>query len=362
MADQEVLQGEPSAFKIVAQGRHGTLGLDPKGEINERQVSAEPAKPEVQETKTEVVAEVAEPAKNEAKLTKVEQAPQGEIKTEPTQPTQSKTWEDSLKEQGFNEDAINLVKATKSGENLKPYLEAISTDVSKMTADQILRYNLQKTYPMANAEELELLYETEVKDKYKLDEDKYLPETVEAKAGKAKMRMDVEALRGKIQDELSKYKLPTFDREAETKRLQEEQSRLAQANVDAFYSDDYVKGVVKDKKIVLKNLGKDVPDFNFLLDDPSEVTAILTDPAAGARVITKDGKLDREAQLRIAAFAYNPEGFCQALISHGKSLGREELIEEKYNPPKPQGQTATPPKKTLNETFASEGINGRGGR
>jgi hypothetical protein len=348
MAEEAVV--EPK-FRILEHGNHNSMHIG-RSLDQEAPVSAEPAI--IEESKVEPPR--VEPTKPEV----VQTTTPIEVTPLPS-PEPTKSWKDSLKDEGFDEKFITVAEHFKAEGTLKPYLEALTTDVGKMSEEQVLRYSLQKTYPKATPEELELLYETDVKDKYKLDEEKYLPETVEAKAGRAKMRMDVENLRTKITEDLNKFTLPSFDREAETKRQQEALQTQQKAKVDSFYNDDYVKTVIKDKKVVIGNLGSGVPDFNMVLKDPSEITGILTDTVKGAKAITDEkGNISTRKQMLIGTFASDIDGYNQQLINYGKSLGREELIEEKHNPPKPKGTEATLPKETLKEAIANRGIAGRG--
>jgi hypothetical protein len=366
---------EKKEFKILSSGTHSTNGATSMEEIkDDTPAPAEPAssqevKPPEQKPTPDVTPPAseasAEPAKaNEVKFgaTKKEVTPSEPAKTEPTPQATPKNWEEVLKEQGFDEKALNLVKTYKEKGNLKDYVEAYSIDFAKMSPETVMRYDLQKAYPGRTQEELELLFDTEVRERFKLDPELYPSDTKEAKAGKIKLEAEAQRLRDKYAQEQAKFILPSFDAQAELQQQVQRQQEATKAVIDDFNNDAYVKQVVGEKKIVIGNLGKDVPDFNLILEDPDEVTGILTNPEVGKKyIVDKEGKLDRRAQLRIAAFASNPDGFIQAIFNYGKSIGKEELIEEKSNPKSKQAAPAQPSKETLNEAFASRGKPGRGG-
>lgn len=274
-----------------------------------------------------------------------------------------------LKARGFDDSFIGMAEYYQAEGKLDRYIEAMSMDFSKMTPEQGMKYHLQREYPQATPEQLEILYESEVKDRYKLNPDLYDPETKEAQAAKVKLQMDWAKLSKTYSEEMAQRKLPSNDPLAEHKKQQEEQAKQNEAQLKVFNESPAVKSVLTDKKVVLKDLsikdetGKvisNVPDFNLELADPAEVVGIMN---GSYQDYCKDeqGNPDHNAIILDAAFISNRKGFMQALINYGRNLERDAIIEEKHNPPKFSGTEAGPVKESLNEAFGARGKHGKSG-
>lgn len=356
-------------FKIIASGTPAT-GIGVNTPENE---PAEPATAQTSEDNTEPTdpptgngeppktpaGAVAEPPK-ETPVPGATPPASEPSKPEPA-PAAPPKMEDALKAMGFDEQFIHLAKQYQADGNINRYVQAASVDYSTMSPEQILRVDLQKQYPGATAEELDLLFDAEVKDKYKLDADLYPPDGKDAKAAAIKMKMDADKIRAQLVRENEAFKLPSRDLQAELQQQQQAAAQQAQARNETFLSQPYSKSVIADKKIVFKGLGPGIPDFNLELDDPQEVAGILTDPKVVSKYLS-DGKgnTDPEAAFQVSAFMRDRIGFIQKWINYGKTLGKDELIEEKHNPPR-SGTPAAPAKETLAEAIANRGRHGRGG-
>lgn len=362
-------------FKIISSGTHATQaagGVTLDAPPEPEKAPAETAKPAEKVPESTTTTETnpaadgnAEQAKpnTTAKLASSTPATPATTATEktPAQPA-AQTWEDILKANGFDESFLDLAKSYKAEGNIDRYVQAKSTDFSKMTPEQVLRVALQREYPAATPEQLESLYDSEVMEKYKLDPDTYSADSKEAKAGRIKMEMDALKLRNQFTADAEKLKLPSRDLVAEQAKQQEqfEQSRLK--DIEDFMSLDYSKSVMTDKRISLKDLGPGIPDFHIELDNPEMVRDILFKPGEYSKY-SRDaqGNPDSEAQFQGAAFMYNRKEFVKALINYGKSLGKEEYVEEKFNPPGPKGTAAVSTAKSLQEAFAANGKSGKAG-
>lgn len=392
MADTDV-QNPPAAttpapepkFKIGASGTHSTqVGPAPSDTPASDTGNADTATPPTgaqadQNSNTPAAdAGTGEPPKatHSAKLGSSKPPPSSATPppaaTPDATPPPPKTFEEILKEQGFDEQFINLAKVYKQDGNISRYAQAMNTDFTKMPAEELHRLKIQKDYPGATQEQLDLLYESEIREKYKLDADTFDPESKEAKAAKVKMELEAGKLRTEFTKENEQFKLPAKDVAAETQQQTEAAIAVRKAKQDALFAQPYSQSVLTDKKLVLKDLSmKDetgkviaaIPDFTMELDDPNEIKEIMTNPTAYSRYMTDDkGNPDPEATFQVAAFAMNRVAFCQALINQGKMLGREEMEEKAYNPPGLRnGAAAASSKETLNEAFAKRGKDGKAG-
>lgn len=353
MADKE--------FKIIASGTPATgIGVAPSDDG--------PAEPATAQPPIDTPAADALPGNGEPPITPAANATPPKDPAPGTTPPASEppatappTVEDALKAMGFDEQFINLAKQYQADGNINRYVQAASVDYSTMSPEQILRADLQQQYPGVTAEQLDLLFETEVKDKYKLDPDLYPPDGKDAKAAAIKMKMDTDKLRAKFLADSAAYKLPSRDLQAEAQQQQQLATQQAEARNTAFLNQEYSKSVMTGKKIVFKDLGPGVPDFNLELDDPAEVAGILTNPKTVTKYLADaQGNADPEAVFQVGAFIKDRKGFIQKWINYGRTLGKDEFIEEKHNPPR-SGTPASPAKETLNQAFVVRGKNGKGG-
>src|SRR5579859_364377 len=382
-AEETTDTGSQSAapkFKIGTSGTHATQGNSVTLDNPPPPAStAETATPEQDEEAPNKSGSAAEPGTGEppktrsAKFGATPQADSNEPSpaTPPADATTPPNMEEVLKAQGFDENFIKLAKVYKEEGNISRYVTAMSTDFGKMPSEEIHRLNIQREYPNATPEQLELLYESEVKDRFKLDPEKYDPEGIDSKAARVKMEMEAQKLRDKFTQDNEALKLPTRDTQAEIQQQQQAATQRAQAAVDELLGHDFSKSVLTDKKIVLKGLsikdesGKvtsEIPDFTMELEDPEIIKGVITEPGKLAQ-FTKgaDGKPDPEVLWQMGLFVTNRQAYNQALINYGKMLGKEELVENAYNAPRSTGTQGTPGKESLNEAFANRGKSGKNG-
>lgn len=368
-------------FKIVSQGTHSTLGASETTDTPPSSSGpAEPANPGTEKTATDdtppAEQTTGEPPKvYAAKIGGKPQATSNEIPPATAQPTATTattppSLEEILKGQGFDEQFINLAKVYKQEGNISRYAQAMSTDFTKMPAEDVHRINIQREYPEATPDQLELLFE-EVRDKYKLDPDKFDLDSKEAKAGLVRMEMDAKKLRDKFTQENESLKLPSRDVTAEVQQQQQEAAQKRQEAHVALLNHPLSKSILTDKKMVLRDLSiKDetgkvvsqIPDFTMELEDPNEVRDFLTNPDVYKKyMVGADGKPDPDAHWQLGLFATNRIAYNQAMINYGKMLGKEELVEGASNPPRQTGTPASPVKESLNEAFGKRGVNGKQG-
>jgi len=366
--------GKSSKFTIGNVGTHETNGIGVEMDSPTEEEPAEPAapapaaKPEPTADKPATPASSAEPAPPSAKfgssLPQAQPAAPAAPVTgaEPAKPADKPiTLADILKAEGYDDAFIQAAAVYKEVGSFEPFIEA-RRDFTKMSDEQVLREALVRANKDATPEQLEVLVESEIKDKYKLDPEVFDPNGKEAKAAAVKMQLDASRARAKLIEEGKKFGLPTRDVSAEaTQRAQAAAERDRQVTQE-FLDSPYMKSVLTGKKVAFTNLsitgenGKvtTIPDFNIELDDPTEVQRVLTDGGATFQkyTTTADGKRDGEALGQMATFLINRKAFIQAWINYGKSLGKEELIEEKSNPREnrersPGGES----KGTLKEAF-----------
>lgn len=370
--------GKASKFKIGNEGTHSTNGVSEIDRPTEPIEPAEPAapapaKPEPTDDKPATPPSSAEPAKTSkfgSSLPKAQPTaeptatPPGTPAAEPAKPDKPLTLADILRADGYDDAFIHMAEIYKKEGKLDRFVQAMGTDFNKMSDEQVLRESLVRENPDATPEQLEVLVESEIKDKYKLDPEVYDPTGKDAKAAKVKMELDAKRARTKLIQENEPFKLPSRDVSAETTQKAQAAALADQQATQAFLEQPYIKSVLTDKKLSFKNLsitGDDgkvisIPDRHIELEDPTEIQRFLTDGGKTMQryTTTSEGKRDDEALAQIAAFSMNRKEFILHWINYGKSLGKEELIEEKSNPrTTTERSPGSESKKTLKEAFTT---------
>lgn len=261
----------------------------------------------------------------------------------PTPPPPVK-WEDTIKDisitdllkaKGLDDFAINALDYyTKEGD-MSPYLEAKSVDFSKMSDEQIMMYDLQKQHKELTTDELNLLFEDAVLDKYKLDPEVYDVTANTTKAAQLRLKLDAKEKRDKFIESQKAFKAPERSGKSEMDKLndeheawQAEQTKKHNEFVEFVNKDDNSKNLIQNKKVVL---GEGDEAFNFEVADPQAIvkSAYTNDFLNSFK--DKEGKARLDEWNRVVNYAYNRKAVEKALIDHGKTLGKVEAFKEKTN-------------------------------
>lgn len=319
--------------------------------------------PKVVETKTETPA-TTEPVKAAE--------PQKVVTAEKVQ-----TWQEVLKQQpdsvfkelGLGEKAVKLVNELKDFEQLDyftgllnewkttgkidTFARELSTDYSKMPAEDVMRHQLRAEYPKASKEQLDVLYDEEVVEKYKIDPELNTPEEVRRGV------MLLEAKADKYRDELSanqsKYLTPKppepttkVDETAQAEQLQRQQEIENMNSV--FEQDAATKNIIANKAFTF---GDGDDKFTFPVDPNALIDYIRNGDPTGELTLDnivrnqdgsiKTGVLKAEDSLLVATIRkYGSQAFLSELAKHYKSLGGEKISKSIENAKPPEGTTGSP--------------------
>ena len=92
-------------------------------------------------------------------------------------------------------------------------------------------------------------------------------------------------------------------------------------------------------------------------DDALDVALQVKDPSG-----KPTGKKDPAKALKFAAFIADPEAYDNALIAHGKTLGKKQEVDTLENLPKPDDNgTPLPQEKTMWDAFRNRAKHTQGG-
>ncbi len=333
-------------FSLVGQPPVEDKQEAPKGpEPNGTELPAAAATP-VETTTLPQNAEKATPETPTPQPTETPAQPQKE------EPVKVPTWQEVLKSQqpdailkealGFDDESVKLVNAFKENAQMKAflqhwmnngdpadYLRELTTDYTKMPAEDVLRQQLRQEYPKATEKQLAALFKSEVLSRYKLDPDMYSPEEVEESIELLNARAD--KYREQLIANQQKYLMPKAP-EPKSDKVEDQQSQIAQA-VEMYKSqvlqDPSVKNILTNKFI---SVGEGEEKVNIPLADPEKSVALLYDSGEWSRAMqTPDGKPDFAKQALVASFVADPQSFLKEYGKFYLALGGKKAIEPLEN-------------------------------
>lgn len=334
----------------------------PVATTNDQQTNVE-AKPETQTQTTEqVVTQAPEKAVTETK------APSLQEVLRQHQP------DSVLKELGFDDSMVGFVKdlkeldpkmvaflnTWKSGGNVEGYLKELTTDYSKMPAEEVMRHQLRQEYPKASDKALDALFKREVLAKYNLDS----VDEMEAEEGRLLLEATADRYRDDFVKKQQDFLLP---KPPEAKAAVVDDTAIRQQQeVEAYKAkitgSEYTKGILATRQI---SVGEGDEKFNFPVDPQELVDTLIDGEKWAANLYNEDGSPKLEHQYLVAAVAKYGTKFLKEYANHFKSLGGKTVVETLDNakPAGEQTQTTTQyaPKNPA-EAMARQGIFNSGGR
>lgn len=309
----------------------------------------------------------AEPAKSEP------QKPKEETKTaiaqteQPVPPIPS--WQEVLKQQqpnaifkelGYGEQladffsetkdldpkVINLLKHWKTSDgDMRPYLEALTTDFQKMPPEEVMRHQLREQYPELDAKQLDRLYNIKVVNRYKLDPQNYSEE--EVADGQVELLADSKPVRDALMAKQQERLLPKpVQKQAEPDLQAQQQQRDAEAWAAKINDSPVIKNIVANKYLTI---GKGDDAINLPVD-PQKIVSILNNADEWVNsLFTSKQKADGttelipnfEKQAIVAAVMADDTGTIENLAKHYKAIGARAAVAPIENASEPgKGQPA----------------------
>lgn len=253
-----------------------------------------------------------------------------------------------------------LIQHWQANGDVVAYLREMTTDYSKMPAEDVMLHQLRREYPKATEAQLKVLYEDEIVQRYKLDPDIYSESEVER--GKMLLEAKAERYRDELVENQKQFLIPKAPEPKAAEPVNEVVDTSAQeAEIRSFFTEHpYTKSVLSNKVI---SIGEGEDKFNFPIQDPNALSKVLYDNQEWVSLMysQQGDKLvpNVEKQFLVAAFAKDPEGFIRELGKHYKALGGKAALDPIENLSQPNGnnpsKTAAPPQ-TVAEAMAKQGI------
>lgn len=265
---------------------------------------------------------------------------------------------DILKELGLDEKMVGFLNKWRASGDIAEYLKAVTVDFSKMTPEQVMRHQLEQSYPEFSPADIEELYQAKVVEAYKLDPNNY--SETEVKRGQLMLKADAKSIRESLQTKQQEYILsskppvPPVDTSAQDAAAYRDQQRTQYANY--LTNSQATKDLLSSRRLVL---GDGDTTFNYEIADPQQLLTILQQPEQYAQhVFMEDGSPVVDKQLFIAAAAIDHKGLIKQLIKHGRDIGAKGLAEQIENAKKPDGEITKPDNQPLTpaEALARSGV------
>lgn len=307
-----------------------------------KQEEVAPAATATETSKSETVLETPPPTQTEAPKAEVVQPNWQEV-------LRNQQPDDVLKELGYDANAVGFLKefkdldpkmqaflnVWKSGGDIKEYLQELTTDYSKMSAEDVMRHQLRREYPKASQQQLDALYKREVVKAYSLDS----IDEDEVEEGKALLEAKADKYRETLVQEQQNKLLPAPPQKPDNSEAE------AQAEAERVKQFEALKSQVTGHNLFREiaaakaySVGEGDEKFSFPVD-PQDLQDVLFTDKWQENMFDKEGKPNVEHQLLLATVNKYGSNFIKELAKHFKSVGGQKAIEPIENPSKPDGGT-----------------------
>lgn len=348
--------GTPSIAQLMAQ--HGVMNntdTPVATPVPDKEGTQEPEKP----------VEVA-PAATATETSKSEQAIETPPPTLPEAPKAPEVvqpnWQEVLRNQqpddvlktlGYDEKAVGFLKkfndldpkmqaflnVWESGGDIKEYLQELTTDYSKMSAEDVMRHQVRREYPKASQTQLDALYNREIVRAYSLDS----LDDAELEEGRALLEAKADKFREQFtQDQQSKLLPPPppkpdnsqAEAQAEAERVKQFEAYKSQVTGHNLYRE------ISAAKAY--TIGEGDEKFSFPVE-PQDLQEVLFTDKWQENMFDKDGNANVEHQLLLATVNKYGANFIKELAKHFKSVGGQKAIEPIENASRPDGGNPAKP-------------------
>lgn len=251
-----------------------------------------------------------------------------------------------LKELGYDDFVIDMLKYKDTVGDLTPYLEVKTVDYTKMSPEELLMLDLKKSNPGMIEAALRFKFNKEFSEKYYTDRDLYPESSDEATYGAEQLRLDAENKRKQFIEEQGKFKAPepkpdTSQTEREA-ALQQQREQIS----TGIMNDPATKAVIEGKVITF---GEGEESFKHPIQDAQALI-----DAAASFALSQNMKEFTGAPLqkffKSIAMAQDPDGFEANYAKHIHAVAHKKFQSELQNvsQPPPPGAEANDQKDPFN--------------
>jgi hypothetical protein len=257
----------------------------------------------------------------------------------------------------FDPKVMGLVDAYTEGKHVD-YLKELTTDYSKMSAEEVMRHQLQQEYQGASKQQLDALFKHEVTKAYSLDSE----DEDERTEGKFLLEAKADKHRATLIANQQNYLLPTPpEPKAIEPDLKVQAAQKEFENYKSYITDgnSYSKNVFSTKQIAI---GEGDEKFIFPVE-PADLMDIVFDSEKGANALfeektnadgTKSFTPNVEKHWLAGAVMKYGKSFLDAYAQHWKSLGGKSAIKPIDNAKEPD--VSNPSASEVAPTSAAEAM------
>ena len=205
--------------------------------------------------------------------------------------------------------------------DIKPFLQANSTDYSKMSDIDILRIKHQEDYKDLDLSQdvMDHLFQEEVLEKFNARDD----DGLEGKVALAKLKKEANLARSAFVNAQNEFMAPTLEGQPKV----DEAEMVKQRNEQRRFAADQLKSVVKDNKLSVE-IAEGVDALKLDIDPSKIIDAALSPIEWLQKTVVKDGQTDWNKLSQLVAFSNDPQGFKENLYKHGNNLGQKKFVEK----------------------------------
>jgi hypothetical protein len=245
-----------------------------------------------------------------------------------------------LKALGFDDFALGALDYYEKTGSLAEYAEVKSVDYTKVPDTDIMTRKLREQYAGHNLsdEELNLLVEDELQSRFKLDDLTYSERDVQL--GKIKLKAEAAEYRKTLIERQQQFKAPErVVEEAKPQVPAPTYEQLVEQNRSMVLSDKTVQNFLQAKKVALgtgEPLNYEVPNAQeamALFYDNNRYIHSVAQKNEKGEVLMQNGQpvWDYGKVQKLVTYLSNMEAFENALINHGKTLGKKAVVDEAEN-------------------------------
>lgn len=313
LEDVKVPGREPAPSPLKEAAQEGKANTEEK--VN--------ATPEVEQAKTDVKVESSEePTANVAASFDFKDKTNGKYSSF------EELWNDFTELQGkdttpkFKDDYIEkVVSFYDEHGDLTPFLEETRFNYDDMSDEDVLRKKMRDEYKGLGKDAFERKFQRYLDKNFDPDEDDDVREEL--------IRYEANKVRKELKEKQSAFLNSKSSKNSEPEVNLEEEFKKWKGVVE---SNDSIKSLKEQKGLKIK-YGDE--EFTYEIDPDSVIEQAIDNRKFWSNFATEvngEPSVDFSKFNKVAAYATDPESFERRLIEYGKSLGKENLIDELENP------------------------------
>lgn len=284
-------------------------------------------------------------------------------------PAPARSWQEVLKEQpdtdvlktlGYSDDKISFLKELKEidpkmvaflntwkeGGDWTGYLKELSTDYTKMPAEDVMRYQLRQEYPKASEQQLNILFQRKIVDAYQLDPEKFTED--EVATGKLLLEAEADKYRDTFIARQQERLLPPPPEPKQQPEPQDNGEQAASIQYQQQVNEhSFTKNIIASKEI---SFGEGEERFSYKVD-PEQLKSVLLDNDRWIEtqydIVRNPDKTIKSAVPKIehqyltALVALNGRKVFDDYAKHIKALGAKSVIDPIENAKPPESSTTS---------------------